>query len=299
MRFYATPPVDGALCDYVTIGAGFAHPVPDSVSDDAAALCEPLSVGIAAVRKADIDGGSRVLIAGAGPIGIMITQLARAYGATDVVVSDPDEPRRERALSFGATASSRPGRRGDRRPGRRRVHRRLRRRSRRRARASARCARPATVGTGRLGRRVDGAADPADPEPGAGAHRGVPVREYLADGDRPGRVRAGRSGRHGDCATSRWRRPPKRSTPTGRRVASSRWWRSHEAQQVDAGARCRSTSRATTATKSVSASCISGSAVFTAPTRPCTSTACWRWGWPRTGASAASACCRRTARWPR
>lgn len=104
MRFYATPPVDGALCDYVTIGAGFAHPVPDSVSDDAAALCEPLSVGIAAVRKARLDAGARVLIAGAGPIGLVIAQVARAYGATEVIVSDPDAARRKRAEDFGATA---------------------------------------------------------------------------------------------------------------------------------------------------------------------------------------------------
>jgi L-iditol 2-dehydrogenase len=103
MRFYATPPVDGALCDYVTIGAAFAHPVPDSMSDDAAALCEPLSVGISAIRKAGIEGGSQVLIAGAGPIGIVLAQLARAYGATRVVVSDPDESRREQARAFGAT----------------------------------------------------------------------------------------------------------------------------------------------------------------------------------------------------
>ena len=81
MRFYGTPPIDGALCDYVTIGAEFAHPVPDSVSDDAAALCEPLSVGIAALRKAGIGEGARVLVAGAGPIGIVVVQLARAYGA--------------------------------------------------------------------------------------------------------------------------------------------------------------------------------------------------------------------------
>src|SRR6185436_12844852 len=104
MRFYGTPPVDGAFCDYVTIGAGYAHRVPDSVSDDAAALCEPLSVGIAAVRKAALDGGSRVLITGAGPIGIVLAQLARAYGATDIVVSDPDEARRKQALTFGARA---------------------------------------------------------------------------------------------------------------------------------------------------------------------------------------------------
>lgn len=103
MRFFGTPPVDGALCDYVTIGAGFAHRVPDSMSDDAAALCEPLSVGIAAVRKAGVDGRSRVLVTGAGPIGIVIIQLARAYGAIDVIVSDPDEARRHQAVSFGAT----------------------------------------------------------------------------------------------------------------------------------------------------------------------------------------------------
>jgi L-iditol 2-dehydrogenase len=108
MRFFATPPVDGAFCDYVTIGAGYAHRVPDSVSDDAAALCEPLSVGIAAVRKAGLHGGSRVLITGAGPIGIMVAQVARAYGATEVVVSDPDGSRREQATAFGATAALDP-----------------------------------------------------------------------------------------------------------------------------------------------------------------------------------------------
>jgi L-iditol 2-dehydrogenase len=103
MQFFGTPPVDGAFCDYVTIGAAFAHPIPDSVTDDAAALCEPLSVGIAAIRKAGLRGGSRVLIAGAGPIGIVVTQVARAYGASDIIVSDPDETRRRRAVAFGAT----------------------------------------------------------------------------------------------------------------------------------------------------------------------------------------------------
>jgi L-iditol 2-dehydrogenase len=108
MRFFGTPPVDGALCDYVTIGATFAHPVPDTVSDDAAALCEPLSVGIAALRKAGIGKGSRVLVAGAGPIGIVVVQLARAYGATDIAVSDPDGSRRNQARANGATVTLDP-----------------------------------------------------------------------------------------------------------------------------------------------------------------------------------------------
>ncbi|MEE2035273.1 NAD(P)-dependent alcohol dehydrogenase [Rhodococcus chondri] len=108
MRFYATPPVDGALCDYVTIGSHFAHSVPETVSDDAAALCEPLSVGIAAVRKARVTAGSRVLISGAGPVGIVTTQVARAFGAVEIVVTDLDECRRAAAGTFGATATSDP-----------------------------------------------------------------------------------------------------------------------------------------------------------------------------------------------
>ncbi len=108
MRFYATPPVDGALCDYVTIGAHFAHPVPDAVSDDAAALCEPLSVGIAAVRKARVTAGSSVLVSGAGPVGIVTVQVARAFGAVDIVVTDLDEHRREVARRFGATVTLDP-----------------------------------------------------------------------------------------------------------------------------------------------------------------------------------------------
>jgi L-iditol 2-dehydrogenase len=103
MRFYATPPVDGAFCEYVTIQADFAHPVPDSVSDEAAALLEPLSVGIWACRKARIVLGSRVLIAGAGPIGVITAQAARAFGAAEIIVSDPVADRRQLVERFGAT----------------------------------------------------------------------------------------------------------------------------------------------------------------------------------------------------
>jgi L-iditol 2-dehydrogenase len=108
MRFFGTPPIDGALCDYVTIGATFAHQVPDTVSDDAAALCEPLSVGIHALRKAGVGEGSKVLIAGAGPIGIVVVQLARAYGASVIAVSDLDESRRNQARTNGATVTLDP-----------------------------------------------------------------------------------------------------------------------------------------------------------------------------------------------
>ena len=108
MRFYGTPPVDGAFSEYVTIGAPFAHPIPDLVSDEAAALLEPLSVGIAAVRKAQITAGTHVLVAGAGPVGLVTAAAAKAFGATRIAVSDPDPIRRQRALDFGATEALDP-----------------------------------------------------------------------------------------------------------------------------------------------------------------------------------------------
>ena len=43
----------------------FVHPVPDTVSDDAAALLEPLSVGVWACRRGGVTGGSCVLVTGA------------------------------------------------------------------------------------------------------------------------------------------------------------------------------------------------------------------------------------------
>lgn len=81
VRFLATPPIDGALARYVVMHEDFVHPLPDAVTDDAGALIEPLSVGIWANRKAGTTAGSRVLVTGAGPIGVLAAQVARASGA--------------------------------------------------------------------------------------------------------------------------------------------------------------------------------------------------------------------------
>lgn len=103
MRFFGTPPVDGAFAEYVVVHEAFAHPVPDSVDDNAAALLEPLSVGIWACMKARVTAGSRVLITGAGPIGLLSVQAALAFGATEVVVSDVNPVRLALATELGAT----------------------------------------------------------------------------------------------------------------------------------------------------------------------------------------------------
>lgn len=103
MEFYATPPIDGAFAEYVKIQSEFAFDIPDSVSFEAAALIEPLSVCIWAAKRAEIGPGSRVLIAGAGPIGVIMAQTASALGATEIIITDVSEDRRNFALKFGAT----------------------------------------------------------------------------------------------------------------------------------------------------------------------------------------------------
>ncbi len=103
--FFATPPVDGALTRYVCINEDFAYALPDEISDDAGALIEPLSVGLWACRKAGVTVGSRVAVAGAGPIGAVVAMAARAAGAAEVILSDVNPVRLERAVRLGATGT--------------------------------------------------------------------------------------------------------------------------------------------------------------------------------------------------
>lgn len=107
MEFFATPPIDGAFAERVVIADDFAHDVPDSVSDAAAALIEPLSVGVWACQKAGVGAGSRVLVTGAGPVGVITAQVARALGASEVHISDLSEERLRFALEHGATHTHR------------------------------------------------------------------------------------------------------------------------------------------------------------------------------------------------
>jgi L-iditol 2-dehydrogenase len=103
IEFYAAPPIHGAFAEFAAIESDFAYTVPDRISDEAAALMEPLSVAIATCRKAGVTPGSRVLIAGAGPIGVLVAKVAGIYGAVDITVSDPAPHRRDFVRRAGAT----------------------------------------------------------------------------------------------------------------------------------------------------------------------------------------------------
>jgi L-iditol 2-dehydrogenase len=109
IRFHGTPPVDGTLSEFVAVKSELAFTVPDEISDNAAALLEPLSVGIWANRKAGTESGTSLLIAGAGPIGLVTTQVARSIGAARIVVSDINRIRLSAALASGATEIAVPG----------------------------------------------------------------------------------------------------------------------------------------------------------------------------------------------
>jgi L-idonate 5-dehydrogenase len=85
MRF---PHVQGGFRQSLTCDAGQAVPVPEHVSLTEAAFAEPLAVCLHAVKRAGSLLGKRVLVTGAGPIGVLIAAAARRAGALEIVVTD-------------------------------------------------------------------------------------------------------------------------------------------------------------------------------------------------------------------
>ena len=104
VRFMATPPIDGALARYVVHPADFCYRLPDHVSLDGGAMLEPLSVGVHACRRGGVRPGSRVLVMGAGPVGLACLLAARAAGAAAVGVADLRQDRLDVAEALGGRA---------------------------------------------------------------------------------------------------------------------------------------------------------------------------------------------------
>ncbi|WP_425838023.1 NAD(P)-dependent alcohol dehydrogenase [Streptomyces fractus] len=98
---FGSPPTNGALTELVAVPRDFVHPLPAGMDVKLGALVEPLAVAVHAVRRADVAPGERVLVTGAGPIGVLVAQAAAACGAS-VTVSDVAPERREFAARLGA-----------------------------------------------------------------------------------------------------------------------------------------------------------------------------------------------------
>ncbi|XP_023421690.1 sorbitol dehydrogenase isoform X1 [Cavia porcellus] len=100
--FCATPPDDGNLCRFYKHNANFCYKLPDNVTFEEGALIEPLSVGIHACRRGGVSLGNKVLVCGAGPVGLVTLIVAKAMGAATVVVTDLSASRLSKAKEVGA-----------------------------------------------------------------------------------------------------------------------------------------------------------------------------------------------------
>ncbi|CAM6110509.1 unnamed protein product [Calypogeia fissa] len=105
MKFFATPPVHGSLANKVVHPADLCFKLPENVSLEEGAMCEPLSVGVHACRRAGIGADTSVLIIGAGPIGLVSMLIARAFGAPHIILADVDADRLRVAKELGADAT--------------------------------------------------------------------------------------------------------------------------------------------------------------------------------------------------
>ena len=83
-------------------------PIPEGVTDQQAALCEPAAVAVRAIRKSALKPGDKVAVLGAGPIGLFCIQVAKAAGATEVYVTEPSPARSQAAIAVGANAVVNP-----------------------------------------------------------------------------------------------------------------------------------------------------------------------------------------------
>jgi 2-desacetyl-2-hydroxyethyl bacteriochlorophyllide A dehydrogenase len=102
LKFFGCGWPQGGMADYFTIPANRLHAVPDELDDRTAALIEPLSTPVHAVRLADSVDGKAVAVLGAGPIGLLVLKVLLAHGARRVVVTDVLPAKRELAVRLGA-----------------------------------------------------------------------------------------------------------------------------------------------------------------------------------------------------
>ncbi len=104
VRFAGAPPFEGALAEYVTARPEALVPVPEGFDAVTTALLEPLGVAVHALGLARLKPMETVAVLGAGPIGLLLLQVARRAGAGKIFVIDPLAYRTQVARTLGADA---------------------------------------------------------------------------------------------------------------------------------------------------------------------------------------------------
>lgn len=99
----------GAFAEYLVTSASALSRVPEGLDDRTAALAEPLAVALHGLTTAGItDADRRVLVTGAGPLGLLVVAALVARGIHDVTVSEPSGSRRTQAVAAGARGAVTP-----------------------------------------------------------------------------------------------------------------------------------------------------------------------------------------------
>ena len=100
-RFNKGQRVLGGFAEYMAVKSRQVFPIPDSLSFQEAAFCEPIACCIRSLKKIELSLAEDLLVIGAGPMGLMHLQVALCMGAR-VSVSDPDRERLKKAKELGA-----------------------------------------------------------------------------------------------------------------------------------------------------------------------------------------------------
>ena len=101
-EFYGVLSKDGAFTEYLNVPAENCYPIPDSMTDDEAALGEPLAVASRGVSKLGDLTGKSVLVVGAGTIGLLALCCVKAKGASKIFIADMVDSRLALAKELGA-----------------------------------------------------------------------------------------------------------------------------------------------------------------------------------------------------
>ncbi len=102
MGWSTLPPAFSGYAEYILMDAWMASPVPDGVTDLQASMVEPMAAAYHGVHRSHMKSGDTVAVLGAGPLGLFSLQIAKAKGASKVIVSEPAPARAAAARELGA-----------------------------------------------------------------------------------------------------------------------------------------------------------------------------------------------------
>jgi len=97
--FAATPPHNGTLSRFYKTAADYCYPLPDHMTLEDGALCEPVAVAVQICKVGNVRAGQTVVVFGCGPIGLLVQCVAKAYAAKKVIGIDVSKSRMDLAKS--------------------------------------------------------------------------------------------------------------------------------------------------------------------------------------------------------